>query len=465
LTELSEATGKKEESSRALRVFLCHASEDKALVRRIFEKLSLLPGIDPWLDEQKLIPGQDWTSEITKAVRSSDVAVVCLSRSSTTKEGYVQKEIRLALDVAEEKPEGTIFLVPLRLEACEVPNRLRRWQWVDLFAEWGYDKLLSALCVRADSLGLQLQVPIPSAEDAAGRGTIDEFNPKVEVLRASGLVESVVTDQRFEAIGGLDVLKDWLRARGKGFSSAEEVWRLPQPRGVLLIGPPGCGKSLIVKATANEWGMPLLRMDFGRVFGVLVGTSEPNVGDGLSIVEGFAPCVLWVDEVKLRTSAAGHRNPYQQAILRILNALLSWMADERGTFVMVTSPDVENVPPELLRKGRLDEVFFVDLPNELERLEILDVHLRKIGQDPERFALKRYAALSDGFSGAELESAVVSAAYEAVTASVPLMLTDRHLERAISQISPFSRSIGPQIEVLRRASAAWRKASKSNRIQ
>src|SRR5205823_4799409 len=126
-----------------IRVFLCHASGDKAQVRALHERL-VADGVDPWLDEKKLLPGQEWESEIAKAVRSSDVVLVCLSRSSITKSGFVQKEIRFALDAADEKPEGTIFIIPTRFETCDVPNRLQRWQWLDLFEPGGYGHLLRA---------------------------------------------------------------------------------------------------------------------------------------------------------------------------------------------------------------------------------------------------------------------------------------------------------------------------------
>ena len=136
---------------RRLKVFLCHASGDKPAVRDLYHRLRGA-GFDPWLDEENLLPGQDWQLEIPQAVRSSDAVLICLSRRAVTKAGYVQKEIRYALDVADEQPEGAIFLIPLRLEECEVPHRLRRWQWVDLFHEKGYERLLCALRARAGAL-------------------------------------------------------------------------------------------------------------------------------------------------------------------------------------------------------------------------------------------------------------------------------------------------------------------------
>lgn len=141
------------ETKRPLRVFLCHASGDKPAVIKLYEQL-IKDGIDAWLDKEKLIAGQDWQFEIPKAVRNSDVVIVCLSSQSVTKEGFVQKEIKLALDAADEKPDGTIFIVPARLENCEVPERIGRFHWVDLFSEDGYERLIKALQIRANNLGV-----------------------------------------------------------------------------------------------------------------------------------------------------------------------------------------------------------------------------------------------------------------------------------------------------------------------
>lgn len=140
---------------RSLRVFLCHSSGDKKAVRELYSRLRS-DGIDPWLDEENLLPGQDWQFEIQKAVRASDIVLACLSQSAINKTGYIQKELKYALDVADEQPEGTIFLIPVRLEECEIPERLRRWQWVNYFDENGYDRLMLALTVRAGIVGLSI---------------------------------------------------------------------------------------------------------------------------------------------------------------------------------------------------------------------------------------------------------------------------------------------------------------------
>jgi hypothetical protein len=140
-----------------LRVFLCHSSSDKPIVRELYQRLNAKKGIDPWLDEVKLLPGVEWDAEITKAVKESDVVIVCLSQSSINKEGYVQKEIRRALDIAEEKPDGTIFIIPLKLEECTVPDRLSKWQWVNYFENGSFDRLINSLKKRAESKGIKIE--------------------------------------------------------------------------------------------------------------------------------------------------------------------------------------------------------------------------------------------------------------------------------------------------------------------
>jgi hypothetical protein len=149
----NEAVFNNPDPQRLLRVFLCHARSDKPVVRKLYQRLCA-EGIDAWLDEEKLLPGQEWQLEIPKAVRISDVVIVCLSRNSISKFGYVQKEIKFALDVADEQPEGTIYLIPLKLEECSVPDRLSRWQWVDYYEERGWDRLIRALRTRARGLGV-----------------------------------------------------------------------------------------------------------------------------------------------------------------------------------------------------------------------------------------------------------------------------------------------------------------------
>jgi hypothetical protein len=160
------------EIKRPLRVFLCHASNDKLAVQALYKRLSD-DGVDAWLDKAKLVPGQDWQLEIQRAVKNSDVVIVCLSAQSITKEGFVQKEIRVALDTADEKPDGTIFIIPARLEACDVPERMSKFQWVDLFSDNGYEQLIKALKLRADKVGATLDFVAKPATDKKNTNTFD----------------------------------------------------------------------------------------------------------------------------------------------------------------------------------------------------------------------------------------------------------------------------------------------------
>jgi hypothetical protein len=154
--EVHELTQLNEPPNRSLKVFLCHSSGDKPVVKELYQKLVARKNIDPWLDEVKLLPGVDWNSEIIQAVKDSDVVIVCLSKASINKEGYVQKEIRRALDVAEEKPDGTIFIIPLKIEDCHVPQRLSQWQWVNYYEDGAFDRLISSLLKRAQSLEIEI---------------------------------------------------------------------------------------------------------------------------------------------------------------------------------------------------------------------------------------------------------------------------------------------------------------------
>ncbi|HLO27773.1 MAG TPA: TIR domain-containing protein [Anaerolineales bacterium] len=212
-----------EESKRPLKVFLCHASGDKPAVRDLYKRL-ITEGIDAWLDQEKLMPGQDWRSEIPRAVREADVVVVCLSNKSITKEGYIQKEIRFALDIAKEKPEGTIFLIPTRLEDCVVPERLSRWQWVDLFDDNGFLKLLRSLKLRADKVGAAIEPPSYESEDS-------EVGKRLEQLYTDGLAAFYTEDwdrayQRFQTI---------LRERPSHQNAAEKLAQAERHRNLAKL--------------------------------------------------------------------------------------------------------------------------------------------------------------------------------------------------------------------------------------
>jgi SpoVK/Ycf46/Vps4 family AAA+-type ATPase len=215
---------------------------------------------------------------------------------------------------------------------------------------------------------------------------------------------------------------------------------------------PGCGKSLCAKAVASEWNKPLLRFDLGRVFAGLVGESEERMRRALAVAEGVAPAILWIDEIEkglAGTSGGGDGG----VASRVFGNLLTWMEEKtKPVFVVMTANDISKVPPELLRKGRIDEIFFIDLPNPHERAEILAIHLVRRGRAPSDFDFRPLADATDGFSGAELAEMVNSALYEAF-ATPKKTLTTEHLVQAAKETIPLSRSRQPDIEHLRRWAA------------
>jgi len=299
-------------------------------------------------------------------------------------------------------------------------------------------------------------------------GKLDEsdiplvLEEKRQVIRKSGILEFYDAEEDIEQVGGLQVLKEWLTKRSVDFTEEARAFGLPQPRGVLLLGVQGCGKSLVAKAVSSLWGMPLLRFDVGRVFGSLVGQSEEATRRAIRTAEAIAPAVLWIDEIEkgFAGASAGHLDSGVTA--RVFGTFLTWMQEKKtAVFIVATANNIRAIPPEMLRKGRFDEVFFVDLPNAEERKTILRVHLLKRAQDPARFDLDRLAEESTGFSGAELEEAVVSGLRDALYDGKRQMTTD-DISRSIRQCIPLSVTMKEQIEELRDwATTRARKASVS----
>ncbi len=289
---------------------------------------------------------------------------------------------------------------------------------------------------------------------------------KEQIIRKSGMLEFYSTPEKFGSIGGLENLKAWLRQRAAAFSEAARAYGLPNPKGLLLVGVPGCGKSLSAKAVASEWSMPLLKFDLGRVYGQYVGQSEDNMRRALKMAEAVSPCILWIDEIEkgLAGMKGGGQNDGGVAV-RVFGTLLTWMEEnDSPVFTIATANNVDGLPPELLRKGRFDEIFFIDMPSPQERANILAIHLLRRDRDYKDFDLPKHVEASEGFSGAELEQAVISALYLAFAEGEKTRLADRHLTEAISTSVPLSRSMGDVIGRLRsRAAGSWRFASATER--
>ena len=245
---------------------------------------------------------------------------------------------------------------------------------------------------------------------------------KKHFFEEGGILDLVPAPEGFDQVGGLQRVKKWMRTRRLGFLPPPGgKTPLDPPRGILLLGVQGCGKSLAAKATAASWGLPLLSLDAGRLLAPYVGESERQLREALKRVERMAPCVLWIDELEKAFVSVRSTESDGGVSKRLLGALLTWMQERTSqVFLVMTSNSIEELPPELIRKGRVDEIFFVDLPGRQTRAEIFRMHLAKRGEDPARFDLDALAGATHGFSGAELEQATVSALYETRADGVPL---------------------------------------------
>jgi SpoVK/Ycf46/Vps4 family AAA+-type ATPase len=281
-------------------------------------------------------------------------------------------------------------------------------------------------------------------------GDVQEvFAEKQQIIRKSGLLEYYATEESFARVGGLTVLKDWLNKRSQAFSNEARAFGLPPPKGVLMLGVQGCGKSLCAKAVSTQWRLPLLRFDMGRMFNSFVGSSEENVRRAIAVAESVAPAILWVDEIdKAFAGAQGSGASDGGTTARVFGTFLTWLSEKTApVFVVATANDISQLPPELLRKGRLDEIFFVDLPAPEERLEIFRIHLEKHHRDPLQFDLEALSAASGDFSGAEIEEAINSALYDAFYAKQEV--TTAHVLDALAQTVPLARTMDEQISHLR----------------
>lgn len=287
------------------------------------------------------------------------------------------------------------------------------------------------------------------------RGRIDRetipsvLREKEQILKKSTILEYVRWDAGFEEIGGLDQLKEFLESRREAFTGGARAFGLPPPKGICLIGVQGCGKSLSAKAVSRFYRLPLLRLDMGRVFAGLVGRSEENMRSALKLAESVAPCVLWIDELEKAFSGVGSSNISDAGTTaRVISHVTTWLQErESEVYCVATANDISQLPPELVRKGRFDEVFFVDLPAPREREEILRIHLRKRGRNPDEFDVVMLSELARGFSGAEIEEAVISGLYEAFAARRPL--ESRDIAKSIERTFPLSETMHERVAALR----------------
>lgn len=332
------------------------------------------------------------------------------------------------------------------------------------------------LCKAAQGLTLQ------EAENAFALAMVNDgkidgkdlaviLSEKMQVIKKTGILEFINTDIKISDVGGLENLKNWLNKRNNSWSESAKKYCLPAPKGVLITGVPGCGKSLTAKAMSAVWQLPLLKLDFGKIFSGIVGSSEENMRKAIKTAEAVAPSILWVDEIEKSLSGVNSANGGGDSgtSSRIFGTFLTWMQEKTApVFVIATANNISGLPAELLRKGRFDEIFFVDLPTARERKDIFKLHLAKRLKDKDVSSklevndelYEKLASMTEGFVGAEIEQVVIASLYEAFFNKRPLEFSD--LENTIKNVVPLSVTQKEQILALRqwaniRAVAATKK--------
>jgi hypothetical protein len=287
--------------------------------------------------------------------------------------------------------------------------------------------------------------------------TTNSFNPEIisnqkrDIIRKSGLVDWVDVENNIGSVGGLYELKDWLKKRKSAFTEEAREYGLPEnPKGVLLVGTQGCGKSMCAQAIAKYWNLPLLRLDMGKIFAGIVGSSEENIRSAIKVAESIAPCIVLIDEIDKGLSGTGSSNNTDGGTAaRVFGTLLNWMQEKKKpVFLCATGNNISQLPPELLRKGRFDEIFFVDLPAKDERKEIFKIHLEKRNRKLSNFDGEKLVEKTDGYTGAEIESIIISAMYDAFYDN-KREITTNDLLNSIQDTVPLSITMKEHIRDLR----------------
>lgn len=279
---------------------------------------------------------------------------------------------------------------------------------------------------------------------------------KEQIIRKSGILDYFPKNESLKDVGGMENLKEWLKKRQLAYDKEARDWGLKEPKGLLLLGVPGCGKSLIAKSIASSWNMPLLRLDVGKVFQGIVGSSEDNIRKAIATAEAVAPCVLWIEEIEKGLSGVQSSGATDGGVTsRIFSTILTWMQEKTApVFVVATANNINQLPPELLRKGRFDEIFFVDLPSQKEKENIFSIHLQKNRQNVSSFALDILAQKAEGFNGAEIEECVKEAMFTAYVESQESNIAPKlqmiHILDAIKNTVPLSKTMEKQITDLRK---------------
>lgn len=460
-------------------VALQTSEEERAL--RVIESVSQGRGcaVYVWSRTQGVVKGQTGTPDMTDPLAvlkwfesiAEKSVLVLKDYHPYLKEPSIIRKLRDLSQSLKRQPKNILLISPcltvppelqkeIALLDLPLPTREEIRPLVDRAAQSlgeaaPSDQQREALVDAAGGLTLD-EVENVLAKSLVSQGALDArlvLEEKKQIVRKSGLLEFVDTMQSKVSVGGMALLRQWLVSRRRGFSTEARALGLPSPKGMLLVGVPGCGKSLTAQAVSQEWMLPLLRLDMGKVFSGLVGSSENNVRSALATCEAVSPCILWIDEIEKGLSGTGSSGQSDGGTTsRVFGTLLTWMQEKKSpVFVVATANDISALPPELLRKGRFDEIFFVDLPTERERREIFQIQLGKYGWELPADTLQSLASRSEGYSGGEIEQALVAARYLAF--GEDQSLASRHVEQALSESVPLSQTMRDKIETLR----AWAK--------
>lgn len=395
---------------------------------------------------------------LAKVLKSQPKNIVIISH-----EVAITEELSDVLTVVD-------FPLPDRLEIKEEVKSL-------LTATGGYleEKFLDEIVRSCQGLSIE-RIRRAIAKAIAIRGQLEPddveliLEEKRRIIRQTQILEFYPAVEKISDIGGLDNLKEWLLRRGGAFSQRARQYGLPNPRGLLLVGIQGTGKSLTAKAIARNWHLPLLRLDVGRLFGGLVGESESRTRQMIQLSEALAPCILWIDEIDKAFSGFEGKGD-SGTTSRVFGTFITWLAEKKSpVFVVATANNIQSLPPEMLRKGRFDEIFFVGLPNQEERRAIFDVHLSRLrSHNLKNYDLERLAYETPDFSGAEIEQSLIEAMHIGFSQNRDFT-TDDILEAA-SQIVPLARTAQEQIQFLQdwassgKARLASKHSSLTSRMQ
>ena len=415
--------------------------EALAAIEKLTEpSLVVLKDFHPYLEEKSVVRA---LRELAHSLKSTFTTVILLSPSL-----HIPVELEKEVSVLDVPLPGFNELLNLLKEIVAVVRRSNK-ATIDLSRE-NAELLIKA----AQGLTLsEAENAFAKAIAHDGKLSAEDIqrvqDEKRQVIRKSGLLEYYPPEEDLGHVGGLQNLKLWLNRRTAAFGERARQFGLPEPRGLLLLGVQGCGKSLTAKAVAAHWKLPLLRLDMGRIFSGLVGSSEENLRKAIHTAESIAPVVLWVDEIEKGLSGVASSSTGDSGVsARVFGTLLTWLQEKTApVFVVATANRIDGLPPELLRKGRFDEIFFVDLPEAAERRDIFRIHLQRRKRDPGNYDLNALAELATDFSGAEIEQAVVAGLYEAFAENVEL--GQQHLARALQETFPLAVTMRPEIDRLR----------------